>query len=272
MSGHLGPAADAKTDSFLTIAPASAGSYTQKLPGLRTKYVEGILTLARIHGWRFTLKFMSKFGAIVLISSIGFVVPAPAFGNTSIPNPGTGPSSTSQTSVSPECVAQITALYEAGKIPAIETSDCTATVKTQTSAAMVPDEEVVINSIGGMSAADQADINASLNAGTIRSRNWTQTTYGSNYSQAHGGLYFYDGSRAWSQTTYRNRKGSHQCYTNYVVLAGITSDYCDDSWNGVTLTEGHRFTISFAYKGSPVSYGRKMFADFSRSGGASYRY
>lgn len=206
----------------------------------------------------------------MLVSSLGFAVPAPAFANTSLPNPGAG-TTTSTTQVSQECVDQFTALYREGKISSLETDHCSATVVNWTSAATTPDEYEVINSMTGLSAAQQSEINASLNAGTIRSKSWKQTMNGGNYSQSHYGTFYYDGARAWSTVSYRNRLGSHRCATNYSIGVAITTQYCDSSWNGSYLQESHSYLVSYIFRGFPANYKMKMVTDLYKSGTVAYR-
>lgn len=195
-------------------------------------------------------------GSTVL--AFGSMLPANAAGST-----------LSQTSTTTErsqsCVEQIEAIPGT---TATDLSFCDMTTTTE-----LGDERPVsvadIQAESELSKSEKKSLVAAAAAGTVRSKHYSKFVTGGAYTVTQNGTFYYDGSRAWATKPYRGYQGTQNCFVNYAVGASITTNSCSDSGTNARRDMWYRYTVSVAFKGSPVSYGYSLKQSLYANGSTS---
>lgn len=99
---------------------------------------------------------------------------------------------------------------------------CAATSITELSASELVDP-ADIAADPGVAAEEEAGLMMAAAAGSVRSRTYSQRTFGGAYNVTHSGRYYYDGSRAWVNSSYRGARGTQNCLVNYQVGVSISN-------------------------------------------------
>jgi hypothetical protein len=118
-----------------------------------------------------------------------------------------------------------------------------------------------------LSATDRSSLVKAAAAATIKSNHWSQFTTGGSYTQTQNGTFYYNGSRVWVTETVSGKKGSHACFTNYVVAPYEISNVSkSDSGSTTSRKLNCKWNVKQII---PVTTSAEMTATLSKTGGIS---
>ncbi len=119
-----------------------------------------------------------------------------------------------------------------------------------------------------LSAKQKSELLQASTRGTVRSNHWSQFVTGIAYTNTQDGTFYYDGSRVWVTQTYAGKKGSHRCFSNYVISPyAITNISKSDS--GSTTSRSLKCSWNVKQAGLPIVTSWSMTAVVSKAGGIS---
>jgi hypothetical protein len=157
------------------------------------------------------------------------------------------------TVVNDECVAAVSAAIADGATD-LSTDVCSRTVKLSAAPARRVTASQLAAAQGNLSEGEYAAMSASVNAGTLRSRDFRQEQINGADMETQYGTYYYDGERAWLKATYRGVRGSHSCVNNYAVGMGVELVDCSDSGSTYQRRIYAKWRFSLIAKGVPVTW------------------
>lgn len=108
---------------------------------------------------------------------------------------------------------------------------------------------------------------AAANAGAVHGTKWKQTYWGGSIVEKHAGTTWWDGKYAWT-TSRRGATGRHKCHTegSWAVGFAVETVNCNHPSPGVKADSINRFDVSFAVKGSPISFGVGLHNQYTKNG------
>lgn len=86
-------------------------------------------------------------------------------------------------------------------------------------AAVAEVEASALRTTPGLTPTQRREILEAAPRATVRSAHWSQFVTGAAYTNTQDGTFYWDGSRVWVTQSYSGYRGTHRCFTNY-VLAG----------------------------------------------------
>jgi hypothetical protein len=134
----------------------------------------------------------------------------------------------STTTTSDECVAAVTAAIVAGD-GRTSLDVCTSTVTLSTSPAQLVTAADLAQARSSMSATDFRGLTASLAAGSVTKKDYSQSIDNITDRQTQSGVFYFDGSRAWVTGSYRGYTGTHNCNVSYAVGYVVEEKACSES-------------------------------------------
>jgi len=161
-------------------------------------------------------------------------------------------------SVSSECLKS---LVSQGVPQQIAVSNCKYTITTTFS------NPVLLVAKAPSSTGMQGIQAASL----VTRKDWTQTFQNLSYKEVHKGTAYYDGSRAWSTTSYAGYLGSHSCHTagSFAFAVTISNVQCTTSISptGGSIVERETYDSYAIVQGSPISWTAAFSVLINNNGG-----
>jgi hypothetical protein len=96
---------------------------------------------------------------------------------------------------------------------------------------------------------------------SVSYRDWTQTFVNLNYKEVHKGRFFFDGTYAWSTTSYSGNLGSHFCHQSgsYALLGWVGNIQCTSERSVSKYSLVERETYDYAsLPNAPIGFTAAM--------------
>ncbi|UAJ80891.1 hypothetical protein IT072_07760 [Leifsonia sp. ZF2019] len=119
-----------------------------------------------------------------------------------------------------------------GESRSFEGPDGNSTVLSLGEPVIVTAEDIAHDS--GLSLLAKAELTAAAAYAGVSSNHWSQFVTGAAYTQTQNGTFYYNGSRVWVSESYAGYRGSHACFTNYVVWPWSISNVAKSEWGGTS--------------------------------------
>lgn len=127
------------------------------------------------------------------------------------------------TRISQECHAAQDNTKAAGHT--VKGVDCTLTTTSTTNAARsVTAVDILADTT--LKSTDRTELLAAAAADAVYSKHFSWFTTGGANTVTHNGTFYYNGSKAWAQTSYAGYQGSYFCFTNFAAGVAISIQQC----------------------------------------------
>jgi hypothetical protein len=163
------------------------------------------------------------------------------------------PSATTTTKVDANCelaVKQASAKYKT----ALPSDLCKRTITTNLGATHVLLTSELQSVSSSLSGSDYLALKASVAAGTVKSRDYSQAINNGTDSETQNGTFYYDGVRAWVTSSYRGVVGSHRCAVNWTVGYSVALQGCFESGSTSDRVLSQQWLFTPFFNGFPLSW------------------